>query len=131
MYRSRALVAGPRKHLHRVGDKMAALRVVVLSGNGRALLSTSKTTKTLTVGRCLSISFNCLKNLSRQPLALLCGMSGQRANISLVVLNGATQGQPASEFSLHVADNMRSDLDFGNNMSLENSSNKLSDTFDS
>lgn len=57
MYRSRALVTGPRKHLHRVGDKMAALRVIVLSGNGRALLSTSKTTKTLTVCRCLSISF--------------------------------------------------------------------------
>lgn len=129
MYRSRALVAGPRKHLHGVGDKMAALRVVVLSGNGRALLSTSKTTKTLTVCRCLSMRFNSLKNLWRQPLALPCGMSGQRANISLLVLNGATQGQPASEFYLHAAD--KSALDFGNILSLENSSNKLSDTFDS
>lgn len=39
----------------RTGEKMAALRVVVLSGNGRALLSTSKTTKTLTVCSCLNV----------------------------------------------------------------------------
>lgn len=42
----------------RTGEKMAALRVAVLSGNGRALLNTSKTTKTLTVCSCWNIREN-------------------------------------------------------------------------
>lgn len=42
---------------HSTAEKMAALRVVVLSGSGRALLSTPKTIKTPRVGGKMGISF--------------------------------------------------------------------------
>ena len=47
-----ALVSAPSAQ--RNAEKMAALRVVVLSGSGRALLNTSKSVKTPVVGRYFS-----------------------------------------------------------------------------
>lgn len=83
----------------RTAEKMAALRAVVLSGSGRALLSTPKTIKTPTVGRYMNGVFithpNCVynNNLERKRC---CRMSWHWANISPVTINGVTQGHSCS-----------------------------------
>uniref|UniRef100_A0A674MIJ4 Cytochrome c1, heme protein, mitochondrial n=2 Tax=Takifugu rubripes TaxID=31033 RepID=A0A674MIJ4_TAKRU len=76
-----------------VGDKMAALRVVVLSGNGRALLSTSKTTKTLTA----KMSFATLPRSKKIALSTLGVVTAGGAGLALML----HQSVKASDLELH------------------------------